>query len=692
MKVQVQNYTFNAAAKTVTFTNYSSIELERVLVISNVTDGIIIFNFAVASQTGTVSTNVLTLTYDTTSMSNTDDLAIFYDDPALEPDFDTGGGVKPVGLQGLALPGSGGPVIGGTSSNPIRIDPTGTTTQPVSVASIAAGTNNIGDVDIASIAAGDNTVGRVKITDGTLVASVRDTGSSDSLNVAIVDGSGNQVTSFGGGTQYTEGDTDASITGTAVLWEDASDTLVAVSAAKPLPIGDAGGSLTVDGTVTANAGTNLNTSALALEGGGNLAAAATSLGAIDDWDESDRAKVNPIVGQAGVQGGAGASTALTQRVAIATDANAISDGGGSLTVDGTVTAAVGVGATDLGKAEDAVHASGDVGVMAIAVRRDTDISGVVDTDGDYSPLLVTSTGRLKVADITSQNSLGVIDDWDESDRAKVNPIVGQAGVQGGSGTVSATTQRVVLATDVALPAGTNGIGKLTANSGVDIGDVDVTSVTPGTGATNLGKAEDAAHTSGDVGVMSLGVANEGNTARAADNDYVPLATDTEGNIRIVGNRDHDAVDAGEPVKVGMKAVDFGADPTEVAALDRVDALATRHGILWTLGGMPNIQRATATINTATTTDLITNTSGERIVVTAISAFLSDDATGNQACEFKFESSGRLSFQVIPVGSGFVEGNGGGVLMVGPVNTKLQVVTDAAQVLYVQCTYFKIPSA
>ena len=70
-------------------------------------------------------------------------------------------------------------------------------------------------------------------------------------------------------------------------------------------------------------------------------------------------------------------------------------------------------------------------------------------------------------------SLAVIDDWDESDRAKVNPIAGQAGVQGGSGAVSATTQRVVLATDVALPAGTNAIGKLAANSGVDIGDVDV---------------------------------------------------------------------------------------------------------------------------------------------------------------------------------------------------------------------------
>jgi hypothetical protein len=36
--------------------------------------------------------------------------------------------------------------------------------------------------------------------------------------------------------------------------------------------------------------------------------------------------------------------------------------------------------------------------------------------------------------------------------------------------------------DVGLNAGTNGIGKLTANSGVDIGDVDVTSISAGTNA------------------------------------------------------------------------------------------------------------------------------------------------------------------------------------------------------------------
>jgi hypothetical protein len=86
-----------------------------------------------------------------------------------------------------------------------------------------------------------------------------------------------------------------------------------------------------------------------------------------------------------------------------------------------------------------------------------------------------------------------------------------------------------------LAAGTNAIGKLAANSGVDIGDVDVTSVITGTGATNLGKAEDVAHTTGDTGVMMLGVRNDGGSALAGtDGDYIPLSTDSSGALRVTG--------------------------------------------------------------------------------------------------------------------------------------------------------------
>lgn len=86
---------------------------------------------------------------------------------------------------------------------------------------------------------------------------------------------------------------------------------------------------------------------------------------------------------------------------------------------------------------------------------------------------------------------------------------------------------------VVLAAGSAAIGKLAANSGVDIGDVDVTSVAPGTGASSLGKAEDAAHSSGDVGVFVLGVRNDGMaTLTSNDGDYNPIATTKSGRMLV----------------------------------------------------------------------------------------------------------------------------------------------------------------
>jgi hypothetical protein len=80
MKIKISNYTFNAVAKTITFTDYASISLDQVLLVTNVTDNIIIYNFAQPTLGGTVATNVLTLTYNTASMSDTDNLQIFFED------------------------------------------------------------------------------------------------------------------------------------------------------------------------------------------------------------------------------------------------------------------------------------------------------------------------------------------------------------------------------------------------------------------------------------------------------------------------------------------------------------------------------------------------------------------------------------------------------------------------------------
>lgn len=80
MKIKLDNYTFNPVAKTVTFTDYASLDLSDIILITNVTDGTIIFNFAAPTLVGSVAANVLTLNYDTSAMSSTDRLAIYLDD------------------------------------------------------------------------------------------------------------------------------------------------------------------------------------------------------------------------------------------------------------------------------------------------------------------------------------------------------------------------------------------------------------------------------------------------------------------------------------------------------------------------------------------------------------------------------------------------------------------------------------
>ena len=84
---------------------------------------------------------------------------------------------------------------------------------------------------------------------------------------------------------------------------------------------------------------------------------------------------------------------------------------------------------------------------------------------------------------------------------------------------------------VGLDSGTNAIGKLVANSGVDIGDVDVTSVIPGVGATNLGKAIQSAQGATDVGVAALVVRNDTLAdLSGADGDYSPFQVNATGAL------------------------------------------------------------------------------------------------------------------------------------------------------------------
>ena len=113
-------------------------------------------------------------------------------------DYDTGAGTDNVTMLGIALPGAGGAVQGGTASNPVRTDPTGTTTQPVSgTVGLAAGVNNIGDVDVLSLPAlpaGANNIGDVDVlTLPALPAGTNNIGDVDVLTLPALPAGTNNI-------------------------------------------------------------------------------------------------------------------------------------------------------------------------------------------------------------------------------------------------------------------------------------------------------------------------------------------------------------------------------------------------------------------------------------------------------------------------------------------------------------------
>ncbi len=109
----------------------------------------------------------------------------------------------------------------------------------------------------------------------------------------------------------------------------------------------------------------------------------------------------------------------------------------------------------------------DDGTVTMNIRDDATTT-VTESEGEYTPGRANARGAMWVALETGLNN------------ADDNILVYGNTVKDGSGTSYAilldANGRPQVDVVSALPAGTNAIGKLAANSGVDIGDVDVTSV------------------------------------------------------------------------------------------------------------------------------------------------------------------------------------------------------------------------
>lgn len=99
--------------------------------------------------------------------------------------------------------------------------------------------------------------------------------------------------------------------------------------------------------------------------------------------------------------------------------------------------------------EDAAKSGNAAGGTLMMIRDDA-LSAVTPAEGDWIPVRGTANGALWMQDENSsaiKTAVEIMDDWDETDRAKVNIIAGQAGITAAAGAVGASTPRVTLASD-----------------------------------------------------------------------------------------------------------------------------------------------------------------------------------------------------------------------------------------------------
>jgi hypothetical protein len=149
-------------------------------------------------------------------------------------------------------------------------------------------------------------------------------------------------------------------------------------------------------------------------------------------------------------------------------------------------------------AEDAVAASGDKGIIAMAVRQDALVSST-SADGDYATLKVNAVGELYTHDADVLTELGTIN----TSLGTINTSIG-----------STNTKLDTIITD---------LGTINTSVGA---------VT--TAITDISKAEDSAHVSGDKGIMALAVRQDtaSVTLAGTDGDYIPLSVDKYGSLRV----------------------------------------------------------------------------------------------------------------------------------------------------------------
>ena len=238
--------------------------------------------------------------------------------------------------------------------------------------------------------------------------------------------------------------------------------------------------------------------------------------------------------------------------------------------------------------EDSAHTSGDAGIFTLAVRNDTEGS-LVDTNGDYAPLQVDALGRLRV--ITDIDTVNLdFNSEKEEDSAHASQDIGayvlavrqdtrptdantSADGDYASFFVNNSGELYVKDTDALaellnIGVTLDSIDTSIGNIETDINNIDGNIASIDTNLASIVQEEDAPHSSGDKGVMALGIRNDGNIDLTnTDLDYSGIAVDSAGRVKVTGSFAIDAV--GSETYTVTDALTAGGD-----GLETITAAAT----------------------------------------------------------------------------------------------------------------------
>lgn len=228
--------------------------------------------------------------------------------------------------------------------------------------------------------------------------------------------------------------------------------------------------------------------------------------------------------------------------------------------------------------EDSAAGSGDTGQAMLLVREDA-LGVSTSTDGDYGHFKSTDKGELYTKDTDAAALLATIDADTGAILSDTNAMVADL----------AAIEALLITIDVDTDAIKTSVASIDSDTTTIASDTTSMDAT----LTALSKAEDAAHASGDKGIMSLAVRNdvEGSLV-TTDGDYAPLQVDSVGRLRIIGDLDvvgnvaDDEADSGNPLKIGGRGVS-GVLTALSASNDRYDLLGDLYRRTW-VNNSPNI--------------------------------------------------------------------------------------------------------